>query len=63
MKQQELNNSNMQQQEQENRKLTEQHTGTHSPDTKDAAENNIQESEYGTRSYAYPDFFKKKPKL
>lgn len=34
-----------------------------SPDTEDAARNDIQESTYGNRSYASPDFFKKKPKL
>ena len=36
-------------------------TGVHSPDTDDAAADNIQESAFGGRSYASPDFFKKKP--
>lgn len=40
-----------------------QKTGTHSPDTEDASRTDIQESAYGSRSYASPDFFKKKPRL
>lgn len=38
-------------------------TGVHSPDTDDAAADNVQESAFGGRSYASPDFFKKKPHL
>lgn len=61
---QQLNNSDRSQNlDKEQQKVPEQRTGINSPDTKAAAENNIQESEYGTRSYAYPDFFKKKPKV
>lgn len=38
-------------------------TGVHSPDTDEAAAENVQESDFGQRSYASPDFFKKKPHL
>ena len=31
-------------------------TGTNSPDTKEATEKGVQESQYGSRSYAAPDF-------
>jgi hypothetical protein len=47
----------------EKKQTPEQKTGMYPPDAKEAASNGIQESAFGSRSYAWPDFFKKKPKL